>query len=316
MKTLLQTLFLALFAPAVHSANISWTTSSIAGPADVSTAGIFVGAMNVGENAAKTVNGMVFAADPGGSGVLTLGSGTTVQFSNFTQTFDDFLGDTSIGGSAAYAEALDAARWNGAPDSGTITLGGLRAGGNYQVQLWIADSRGGTNMRVRTVKGNESSPTSTTANGPQIATGTFTANASSQIITITGTGFGPQLNLFQLRDLGIVVTTLTDEDNGSLGGGTGVSLREAVKYSPSGSLITFAPSLSGQTLTLTHPDGDMEIPGALTIDASALPGGLTVSGNNASRHFYLNTGKSLQADKASDPFGIETGIPCGNSRTH
>ena len=67
MKTLLQTLFLALFAPAVHSANISWTTSSIAGPADVSTAGIFVGAMNVGENAAKTVNGAVFAADPGGS---------------------------------------------------------------------------------------------------------------------------------------------------------------------------------------------------------------------------------------------------------
>ena len=73
----------------------------------------------------------------------------------------------------------------------------------------------------------------------------------------------------------------------------GVSLREAVNHSPTGSLITFAPGLSGGTITLTHADGDMEIPGALSIDASALPGGLTVSGNGTSRHFHLDTGKSL-----------------------
>ncbi|MBP7950333.1 MAG: hypothetical protein KA004_11800 [Verrucomicrobiales bacterium] len=90
-------------------------------------------------------------------------------------------------------------------------------------------------------------------------------------------------------ELGTVVTTATDEDNGSLNpaAGTGVSLREAVKFSPSGTLITFAPGLSGQTITLTHPDGDMEIPNSVTIDAAALPGGLTLSGNNVTRHFQV-----------------------------
>ena len=90
-----------------------------------------------------------------------------------------------------------------------------------------------------------------------------------------------------------VVTTLADEDNGSITANTSVSLREAVKYSPTGSLITFDSSLSGQTIMLTHAEGDLEIPGALTIDASALPGGLTVSGNNTSRHFLVGSGKSL-----------------------
>ena len=92
-----------------------------------------------------------------------------------------------------------------------------------------------------------------------------------------------------------VVTTPVDEDDGasSLNTTSDISLREAVKYSPSGSLITFAPGLSGGTITITHGEGDMEIPGALTIDASALPGGLTFSGNNAYRHFQVPGGKSL-----------------------
>ncbi len=93
--------------------------------------------------------------------------------------------------------------------------------------------------------------------------------------------------------LGTVVTTLADEDDLTLGGGAGVSLREAVKYSPTGSIITFAPGLSGGTITLNHTDGDMEIPGAVTIDATALPGGLTVSGNGTHRHFFVDSGKSL-----------------------
>lgn len=98
------------------------------------------------------------------------------------------------------------------------------------------------------------------------------------------------------EDLTTVVTTLADEDNGSLtptaAGGAGVSLREAVKYGVTGP-ITFDPALAGQTITLTHPDGDMEIPGSVTIDATGLAGGLTISGNNATRHFNVASGKSL-----------------------
>ncbi len=94
-----------------------------------------------------------------------------------------------------------------------------------------------------------------------------------------------------------VVTTAADEDNGSLdpaaGGGTGVSLREAVAHSPANSLVTFAAGLSGQTITLTHPDGDMAVQSSVALDASSLPGGLTVDGNNTSRHFHVGTGGYL-----------------------
>ena len=59
----------------------------------------------------------------------------------------------------------------------------------------------------------------------------------------------PTLLFLPLTAHSTTVTTTTDEDNGTLGGGTGVSLREAVKYSPAGDIITFAPPLSGQIIS-------------------------------------------------------------------
>ncbi len=109
---------------------------------------------------------------------------------------------------------------------------------------------------------------------------------------------GERVGLGEIRFIGIaptVVTTVTDEDDGSLGSptGTGISLREAVKYLSAGTTITFDPSLSGKTIILTHADGDMEITKNLNIDASALPKGITLDGNNAYRHFLVNSGNSL-----------------------
>lgn len=94
------------------------------------------------------------------------------------------------------------------------------------------------------------------------------------------------------EDLRTVVTTTTDEDDGILGGGTGISLREAVAYSPS-RYITFAPALSGQKITLTHPSGQMLFLNDATIDARPLSGGLTVDGNETTRHFEIGFGRSL-----------------------
>ncbi|MGL4399680.1 MAG: choice-of-anchor Q domain-containing protein [Luteolibacter sp.] len=74
-----------------------------------------------------------------------------------------------------------------------------------------------------------------------------------------------------------IVTTVTDEDDGTLGGGTGISLREAVKYSPAADTITFAPALSGQTIHLIL--GEILISQSLTIDGSALPEKITLSGD-------------------------------------
>jgi predicted outer membrane repeat protein len=85
--------------------------------------------------------------------------------------------------------------------------------------------------------------------------------------------------LISSRSLGTIVTTSLDEDNGSLAGGAGISLREAVKYSASGAVITFAPALSGQTIRLTG--GHLLIQNTLTIDASSLPGGIILSGDKA-----------------------------------
>ena len=66
-----------------------------------------------------------------------------------------------------------------------------------------------------------------------------------------------------------------DEDDGSLGGGNGISLREAVKYSAAGDTITFDPVLSGQTIRLTL--GELLIAQSISIDSSALPQPITLS---------------------------------------
>ena len=111
----------------------------------------------------------------------------------------------------------------------------------------------------------------------------------------------PALLISLLAAHGTTVTTTTDEDNGSLGGGTGISLREAVKYSTAGETITFAPGLSGQTIRLTL--GQITINQSLTIDGSALPAGLTLSADRTGNgktsddtYAILLTGGNLSLD--------------------
>jgi hypothetical protein len=107
-------------------------------------------------------------------------------------------------------------------------------------------------------------------------------------------------------NLRTLVTAIADEDDGSLGGGSGVSLREALNYSPSGSFITFAPALSGATITLTN--GQLLLNKNLTIDGSTLPSGIQINGNAASRVFYVTNGvvavlKSLTIANGLAPAG-------------
>jgi len=69
------------------------------------------------------------------------------------------------------------------------------------------------------------------------------------------------------------------------GADTGEStLRAAIAYEPSGSTITFAPALSGTTITLTS--GPLNVPNSVSILGPG-PGLLTVSGNNASGVFNV-----------------------------
>jgi hypothetical protein len=51
----------------------------------------------------------------------------------------------------------------------------------------------------------------------------------------------------------ITVTTTMDEDDGMLGGGTGISLREAIRYSVAGDVIELA---ANATYVLDLSNGD------------------------------------------------------------
>ncbi len=75
----------------------------------------------------------------------------------------------------------------------------------------------------------------------------------------------------------LTVTTTADSGDGSL--------RSAIAQATSGDTIQFSSNLSGKTITLKT--GQLVLNKNLTIDGGAAPG-LTVSGNQASRVFYLD----------------------------
>jgi hypothetical protein len=72
---------------------------------------------------------------------------------------------------------------------------------------------------------------------------------------------------------GSIVTTTADSGAGSL--------REAITYTTNGSSVTFAPGLSGQTISLTS--GELLIFRNHAVDASALPAGVVVDAGKNSR---------------------------------
>lgn len=78
------------------------------------------------------------------------------------------------------------------------------------------------------------------------------------------------------------ITVTSAADNGA------GSLRAAIANANSGDTIAFDGSLAGQTITLTGGQIELAVKSNLTIDGSGAAG-LTISGNNASRIFYLNS---------------------------
>lgn len=79
------------------------------------------------------------------------------------------------------------------------------------------------------------------------------------------------------------VLWVVNNDNGSAG-----SLRWAVENAASGTTIRFAPGLANQTITLTSGEISIATNKNLIIDGADAPN-LTISGNNQSRIFYLNS---------------------------
>ena len=111
-----------------------------------------------------------------------------------------------------------------------------------------------------------------------------------------------------------IVTTTADSGSGSL--------RQVLQKAPAGSTVTFAASLSGQTITLTS--GQLTLSKNVTIDGMTANGNVSVSGNNSSRVFFVNsevevTLKDLTVtggsnDKGGGIYNGGTLILSGNSR--
>jgi len=259
---------LVALAPALHAATINWTTTTVSAPADVSMYGTLVGAMNVGDSAdAQIINGVTFAPDSGGTSTLSFGS-ATVTFSFDGSSYDDYWAGSDPAGSASYGAALDYGRYSdGGTRTGTVTLGGLAPGHVYQVQIWIVDTRTpNLDTRVRTVDG-----VSTTGAGPNIATGIFTADTSTQVMTTIGTTggdstlHGPQVNLLQLRDVsGIILSNLGNDTASYLDSASGY-LAQAFDAGP------VATTLNGITVRLANYAGTTQARVQLWSGSGAAP---------------------------------------------
>jgi len=87
----------------------------------------------------------------------------------------------------------------------------------------------------------------------------------------------------------VVVNTTADEDDGI---GTGyISLRDAISGADAGSIVSFAPALNGNAITLTLDQ--LVVDKNLMIDASSLAAGLTITGDVV-RAFSVPLGRHVR----------------------
>lgn len=198
------------------AAPVSWqAVRDVAGDGDVATNGRVIKAYTFGTDNAPTVNGIAFRPF----------SSQTGDRHAFNQPFGTFYQSAAL--SAEYNQLLA----GGVQDtlnlatatSQSLTLKGLTPGRQYQVQLWVADSRtfGGCNppfaSAAQTVRGDaadQNVPTLRWQGGPQgvcaqTVVGTFTADKGRQVLTFTPTAgffksqnwFSSQINALVLSDL-------------------------------------------------------------------------------------------------------------------
>jgi len=191
----------------VRAAIIDWNSPvTITNDLDASTNGNLVYACGDSGTAAM-VNRVSFAGSFSGS-VSVSGSAGSVGSS--------FAGGTSApwsGLSTNYQMVLEGGIYANANTAMTVSLNNLNAGHNYLVQLWVNDSRsGGTTGRTETVTSSGGNTVSLAYNYTQVqggvgqyAIGTFTADAATQLFTLTGVlpsgANSSQINAVQVRDV-------------------------------------------------------------------------------------------------------------------
>jgi len=201
-KTLLCASLIGLRIATANAADVIWQTpTTISGPSDVNTSGVYFGSWAPYNQAAVdqnglTVNGVTFQAFSDLPSLSTTGVNSGYNAYANPNTSD-----------ANYNSLMQTAGYNGNGGGGiTISWSGMTPGDTYLLQFWANDGRG--NGRSETLTGGANTSASLVfGNFPgQFIIGTFVAdNTGSETIDLSGAGSVngdyPQINLLQVRDL-------------------------------------------------------------------------------------------------------------------
>ena len=212
----LTSIALGFVLSSAQSAPITWSSATnISGDTNVVTTGSLVRAFNLGTTGVQstTVNGVTFDpfAVPNdlGTGSVTNGN-FTLGFRGGREANNTIFGSSSApfsSLSSSYKSLLESGAGDGVFNTSarlTLTISGLSSGTAYSFQWWTNDS--GKNLPDGTTTATSGSSvvldfnTTNTGGGlGQFATGTFTADAATQVITFTTSSEVALLNGFQLR---------------------------------------------------------------------------------------------------------------------
>lgn len=181
-----------------HAATITWgAPTSVSSASDVVAAGTLVEAVNgyisgnsFATSASPTVNGVSFAGTKN-----LLNQDTTAKI-------DCYSGDT---GDSGYNDLLSSIDFGGGGDYFTKELGGgnLVSGSEYLIQVWFVDDRATTSSRVMRYGDGNGNTVDLTAGSAQYVTGTFTADGTTQTLSMDAQGFGnAHITAYQIRTSG------------------------------------------------------------------------------------------------------------------
>lgn len=166
---------------------------------------------------ARNISGQLTDFDSQGSPVLQWNAGSqsvTVDPEGLNLTFEpgpslsqgtyDNIDPHNRGGDNHYEHLLGSMSWASSTES--LLLPNLTPGDQYRLQIWMADTRSGSQNRLKTYdSGNGTAQVSLNSGPPsQYVIGTFRADATSQTVRLVG-GAGadhPQYNALALRSLG------------------------------------------------------------------------------------------------------------------
>ncbi|MGJ8694689.1 MAG: sulfatase-like hydrolase/transferase [Verrucomicrobiaceae bacterium] len=192
-----------------HAANITWgpatnVSTGIGNSSDVSNNGTLVEAYNAVANdqitgaAPITVNGVTFTpttslldADPKNGGANDFSSITNAG----DAAYDDILSTLEYGGGT---DLVSLTLGDGDGDTSVNGAGLLTIGTTYEIQVWYVDTRSSQDARETPV--GDGNGNKVTLND-QFAIGTFTADATTQTITLESPNFGQaHITAYQIRE--------------------------------------------------------------------------------------------------------------------